>query len=284
MTAAGPPAFPTHSGTYVSRSTPVSNISQNIPTTAGASYQIVFYAAATGIADILIASASDVTSSAILVSLTLTSSLGGTLPIGRYGMFVVTFVAVGPITSISFLTTEADSYIYIDDVSVTHLVVCYSGKSHIRCRNKHSGEISDVDACNIVSSVHEVYDNSTKTFVPIIYNIVNGPTNKYILIEKDSIAPNQPSEDFFVTPGHMIQIDGKEIKARDVPNAKTYKLNTEEMVYSICTRKRISMLVNGLNVMSWSVNKWLDYASQKNFVWKDNVVKKNSVCQENAIA
>jgi hypothetical protein len=31
------------------------------------------------------------------------------------------------------------------------------------------------------------------------------------------------------------------------------------------------MLINGLDVMSWSEKKWLEYAAKKNFNWHDNI-------------
>jgi hypothetical protein len=153
--------------------------------------------------------------------------------------------------------------------SVKKICPCYSGRSLVRCYNKITKKISDIPVCNVLSDVHEVYSSDTQKFVPVIYNIVAGMTNRYMLIKKDSIAINQPFKDFYITSEHQILINGIEVKAKHVLQAKRVKVKLESL-YSICTKNREPILINGLEVMTWSLEEWLDYSLRKNIIWTDN--------------
>ena len=163
--------------------------------------------------------------------------------------------------------------IFLDDISVSiglgGGVICYSGDSIITCKNKLTGRITDVKARDVIASTHEVYDTKNKKYIPIKYNIISGLTERFMLIKKDALGKNKPTADFYVTSGHVLLINGKEIKARDIQCAKRVKVESEK-VYSICTENSQPILVNGLDVMTWAEKKWLDYAIKKHLVWEDN--------------
>ena len=89
------------------------------------------------------------------------------------------------------------------------------------------------------------------------------------MIKKDSIGENQPSSDFYVTGGHVIVINGKETKARRIPNAKKVKVRSQK-VYSICIEERQPILVNNLDVMAWGESEFLEHAKKVTLNWKDN--------------
>ena len=132
-------------------------------------------------------------------------------------------------------------------------------------RNK----ISNINASDILSNIHQVYSINEKKFIPILYNIVTGPTIRYMKIEKDAFGEDQPNEDFFITSGHKIILDGKEIKAGNVPQAKRVKVNPEK-VYSIVTEKQEPILINNIPVMTFGYDEWLEYSNKKNLVWNNN--------------
>jgi hypothetical protein len=50
----------------------------------------------------------------------------------------------------------------------------------------------------------------------IIDIVQSGPTNKFILIKKNGISPNIPTENTYFTSGHIVIIDGKELKVQNL--------------------------------------------------------------------
>ena len=160
----------------------------------------------------------------------------------------------------------------IGAVEIQAFVICYSGQSKIRTRNKITGVIADLCAKDVYSNVHEVYDVQKKEFVPVKYNVVTGPTNRYMLIKKDTFGENEPSEDFYITSGHKIVVNGVPTKARHIPEAKRVKVKPEA-VYSICTRYATTIMVNGLEVVTWKADKWLAHSKKNNIDWSNNQPK-----------
>ena len=90
-----------------------------------------------------------------------------------------------------------------------------------------------------------------------------------MIIAKDSFGENKPSDDFYVTSGHKIIIDGKEIKAGKIPQARRIKVDPEN-VYSIVTETRLPILVNNLVVIAYGHEEWLEYSRKKGLSWYDN--------------
>ena len=78
-----------------------------------------------------------------------------------------------------------------------------------------------------------------------------------MLIKKNSIAENQPNEDFYITSGHYLILNNQLIKAGKIPQARQVKIAIPEITYSICTESGDPIIVNGLNVMTWNYDKWL---------------------------
>ena len=116
------------------------------------------------------------------------------------------------------------------------------------------------------------YSVKDDKFVPIKYNIVTGPTTRYMKIEKDALGTDKPVADFYITSGHKLVIDGKEIKAGKIPQAKRVKVKPE-LVYSICTDQRQIILVNGLSVIALGFEEWDEYSKKRNIIWNDNYLK-----------
>ena len=156
-------------------------------------------------------------------------------------------------------------------VLVPSIVICYSGNSLVHARNTITGEIGDIPVNQIYSDIHEVFSTKRNTFVPIKLNIISGPTRNLRCIKKNALGENKPNEDFYVTPGHVIMIEGEFKKVRDIPQAEKYRPKDPELVYSLCIDKSETILVNNLSVLAWGYNKWLKNAEDKQISWKDNI-------------
>jgi len=153
--------------------------------------------------------------------------------------------------------------------SIEAALVCYSGESFVLTKNILTGETSEIKAKNVYAGVHEVFDTANQIFIPVKLNIIAGPTIRYIKIEKNMLGKNEPSEDFYVTSGHKIVINGIETKAKYIPNVKRIKVEPEN-VYSICVDKRTSIKINGLNVIAWGYDEWTNYSTKKGLSWSNN--------------
>lgn len=147
---------------------------------------------------------------------------------------------------------------------------CYSGRSKIKCRNIITNEISNVPVFEITPDVYEAYSADYNNFIPIIHNIIAGITNRFILIKKNSITENEPFDDFYVSSKHHLFMNGHEIFAKNIKRAKKVEVKPE-MLYSICTKKCQAIMINGLEVMTWSHDDWLDYSLRKNIYWYRNI-------------
>ena len=172
------------------------------------------------------------------------------------------------------LSRTFDGTVDIGAVQVTSQPICYSGESLILALNTVTKKITEVKAKNIYADIHKVYDTKRKKFIPIKYNIISGPVNRYMKIAKDTIAENIPNNDLLITSGHKVVINSIIMKARKVPGAIRIKVEPE-MVYSICTEKTGIIVVNGLSVLSWSQQKWLEHSKKNSINWIDNKPKNN---------
>lgn len=147
--------------------------------------------------------------------------------------------------------------------------ICYSGDSLVLTKNVLTGEIQEIKARDVTSIDHLVYSVSEQKFVPIKYNIVTGTINRFMLIKKDALGINKPNADFYITSGHRIFINEQEIKAKHIPQATRTKTKSQ-LVYSICIENHGPILVNGLPVIAWGHDEWLNYVFIRGIVWEDN--------------
>ncbi len=148
-------------------------------------------------------------------------------------------------------------------------IVCFSGESIVLTKNKITGIISEILARDVISDVHEVYSTESQSFVDVKLNVVSGPYSRFFVIKKNMLGVNQPNKDFFVTSGHKLVINGIVTKARDIPEAKIVKTRAQKL-YSICTEKQTSIIINGLSVMTWCEKNFIDYANKNNMIWTNN--------------
>lgn len=148
-------------------------------------------------------------------------------------------------------------------------IICYSGASKILTRNIETGIILEIDAKNVISGIHEVFNTETKSFIPVKLNIVTGVSRRYMLIKENALGENKPNHDLYITSGHYLIINGKRMKARDIPEAKRVAVKAQE-VYSICTEKKCPILVNNLEVLTWNYNEWIEHSNRSKINWYDN--------------
>jgi hypothetical protein len=190
----------------------------------------------------------------------------------EYTYYVTPFVSDNSgSTTICFDARAASPDYLVDQVVVAVAPpICYSGDSLIRTRNIDTGEIADTPAKFVTSNLHEVFSTKQQKFVPIIHNIISGVTQKFYTIKKDSIAVDHPSHDFLITGGHCIEVDGKIVKARDIPGAIKTSVESQP-VYSICISDKSPILINGLNVLAWKKKQWDQKVKDDNILWSDNL-------------
>ena len=146
---------------------------------------------------------------------------------------------------------------------------CFTGESKILTKNIRSNEIKIINANEILSGIHQVYSINDQQFTPVIYNIITGPNSNFMLIKKDALGENQPIEDFYITGGHPIIINRTEIEAQHIPETQNVTIDPT-LVYTICIEKREPIMVNGLHVLSWELNEWIQKSTEQNIIWYDN--------------
>ena len=83
------------------------------------------------------------------------------------------------------------------------------------------------------------------------------------------LGDNVPNENFYITSGHKVIINGQKMKARKVPGAIRIKVKPT-MVYSICVDHESVIQINGMDVVAWGEQQWLDYSRNHNINWIDN--------------
>lgn len=149
---------------------------------------------------------------------------------------------------------------------------CHSAKSKILVRNINTNIVSELNAEEVVSSIHEVYDMENEIFVPIIFNIITGKVSQLVVIKANSLSENEPFEDLYVPGGHYLVVNGERIKARDIPQSEKLKVSPQNIFY-ICTTRKCPILINGVQVFTWSYDNWMSYSQKGNINWKNNIVK-----------
>ena len=103
--------------------------------------------------------------------------------------------------------------------------------------------------------------------VDVIYNIKFACTIKFIKIDKNALDNNCPENDLYITPPHPIYINGTEVLAKNLVNGATVTYTTVEKpvhVYSLCTKERYPVLMDGVMVMTWAKEDWEAISKKKN--------------------
>lgn len=155
-------------------------------------------------------------------------------------------------------------FAWLDNVSIIGAVVCYAADSQVLTKDIETGVIEEIDAIDVSPEKHQVFDVAGNVFIPVVKNLKTGPTKRYALLEKDCINPGLPNRDFRITKGHYVFVEGEEIKAGHLPQAKIIKAPEREYVYTICTEQRTIIQVNGLPCFTYTLENWNAYLARKN--------------------
>jgi hypothetical protein len=130
----------------------------------------------------------------------------------------------------------------------TGAVPCLHPNTLVQCLN----EIKPI--CEVKSG-DKVIDVSN-TEHEVLYNMKFAPASDFIKIEKNALGENQPVNDIFIRKGHLILFNGKPTDPRRL--TKKYKgvrkceLTDAVPVWSLCTKKKTYIMMEGIPVASWS--------------------------------
>jgi hypothetical protein len=141
----------------------------------------------------------------------------------------------------------------VDDVSVTPFAICYLGKSLVLSKDSSTNTIVERFASD-VNSNHQVFSVESQSYIPVVSNLISGMIKNIRKIEAGALGPNQPSEDFYVTGGHTIVHNGREIKVRDMKEAINVSI-PKSYIYSIVCPKRTTILVNNIPVIAFGADE-----------------------------
>jgi hypothetical protein len=145
---------------------------------------------------------------------------------------------------------------YVDEISIFHFMICYSGASIVMTKNIQTNEEALVRADCLDPSRHLVFRTDTKEFIPLKIVVRAGRTMQFFRFLKDSLGENQPSETFFITSGHHIIHNGVSTKVRDLPNRKRVNLVEPEDIYTLVCDVHCPILINNLQVIVYSMKEW----------------------------
>lgn len=164
---------------------------------------------------------------------------------------------------ISGLSVDIGAFEYV------FAVICFAADSLVLVKNILTGIIEAIPVCQIFNDIHLVYSVTDDCYVPIKLNIVTGKIDRLVKITKGLLGIAMPSEDFFLTSGHYIDINGALIKAANIPGRMRIKVPPQD-VYSICTETETLIKVNNINVATWAYNSWMTKSKKTGINWTNN--------------
>lgn len=148
-------------------------------------------------------------------------------------------------------------------------VLCYHGRSNLLVKNKQTDVFEITKVKHLYSNIHQVFDTKTKTFVDVKLNVITGKVSELYMIPKDSLGIDVPNINFYVTGGHKLLINNQKVRVRNIPQAIKVTISPD-YVYSICTDEECPILINNINVFTWSYSDVLKYSDSRNIKWKNN--------------
>jgi len=108
--------------------------------------------------------------------------------------------------------------------------------------------------------------------VEVVYNIKNlAFTKKFIKIYKGALGNDLPMNDLLITKGHPIIINGQEIEVEKLVNGSTIinsVLDKSVNIYSICTKERTVIMIEGILALTWAENDWIEFTKKHNVIWE----------------
>jgi hypothetical protein len=134
-------------------------------------------------------------------------------------------------------------------------------------------EVMTVDGIKPISQIKagdQVIDYKGQP-VEVVYNMLFTPkTNVFVSIPANSLGKNFPQKDILIRKSHPILYRGKEVdplrlakKLRKRHWVKEIKIEDKVEVWSLCTKNRTFVMMQGVPVATWEQKDWEENASKK---------------------
>lgn len=96
--------------------------------------------------------------------------------------------------------------------------------------------------------------------VTVLKNIKSVTAKNFINISAGSLWTNLPGKDLLIRPGHPILIKGREVLPEALikknKRVEAVQLDKSEHVWTLCTKERKFIMMNGVPVSTWSQQDW----------------------------
>ena len=96
------------------------------------------------------------------------------------------------------------------------------------------------------------------------------PSDDFIKVRKGSLGYNLPNNDLYIRQGHPLLLENKEIECQDLINDSSItrvKLDEKVPVYSLCTKDRVYVMMEGVPICTWAQNEWETYFKDNHITW-----------------
>lgn len=150
-------------------------------------------------------------------------------------------------------------------------VVCLHPETLVATMSEKSG-ISEMPIKDINRGMRVI--NHKNKPIEVLHNIFF-PTkvSKFVKVPKDCLGTNVPSEDLYIRKEHPIMYKGRVDTAMRI--AKKFKIvgieeiemNEASTPYTLCTKEKSFIKMNGVLVAAWSENRWLEHAKSNKLSW-----------------
>ena len=117
----------------------------------------------------------------------------------------------------------------------------------------------------------DIVESSDGKDVEVLNNIkLLNPTKNFIKISKNTFGVNIPFEDVYITKGHPILLNTKEVQPYDLigesnGNISETQINNLANVYTILTNERTHILTSGIYVATWDPKGWNNASNRSPF-------------------
>jgi hypothetical protein len=105
----------------------------------------------------------------------------------------------------------------------------------------------------------------------VVYNIEFVPARDFVCIKKHALGIDKPQNDVLIRAGHPLLVNGIEVMCDELIDGTTIYniLQANTSVYSLCTKKRIAVMMENIPIFTWSQDEWEKRVSKNNIVtWR----------------
>ena len=123
-----------------------------------------------------------------------------------------------------------------------------------------------------IISGDKVYDGQNE-LVEVINNMEFIPSKEFILVKKDAFEINSPDQDLYIRKGHPFSLHGQEINCEKLINGTTVKniiLDKRVSVYSLLTKNRTPVMMQGVPTYTWGEEDWDTVCSKRRIIHWDH--------------